>query len=90
MRRSGAGAEEHARRSLARSSAGRNTSWSTPGGMTRYAPGNETAAASRTAADEAIAASSESNSRRSCGRVDQNGRIFSGLAWNVATSGQPA
>ena len=65
-------------------------SWSTPGGMTLYAPGNETAAASRTAADEAIAASSESNRRRSCGRVDQNGRIFSGLAWNVATSGQPA
>ena len=52
--------------------------------------GTSSAAASRTAADEAMAASSESNRRRSCGRVDQNGRIFSGLAWNVATSGQPA
>ena len=58
--------------------------------MTRYAPGKVSAARSRTAADVAMAASSESNRRWSCGRRDQNGRIFSGLAWNVATSGQPA
>ena len=87
----GAGAEHHPPRpGGALAGRAEHLELSTPGGMTRYAPGNVSAAASRAATDEAIAASSESKRRRSCGRVDQNGRICSGLAWKVATSGQPA